>query len=97
MIAEEVKALTKERVLRMMDRHMSKGAPHRQKLSVQVFGSSHVGAMITPIAGDEILIKDVVEFKRTSKLFSLPKSLNVSEMTMEAVLAKSNETTQKVV
>jgi hypothetical protein len=92
MLAEEVKTLTRERVLRMMDRHIIKGAPHRQKLSVQVFGSSHVDAMITPIAGEEILIKDVVEFKRTSKLFSLAKSLNVSEMTMDAILAKSNAT-----
>jgi hypothetical protein len=91
MIAEQVKTLTKERVLRMMDRHLIKGAPHRQKLSVQVFGSSHVGAMVTPIAGDEILIDDVVEFKRTSKLFALTKNLNVSEMTMEVILAKSNE------
>lgn len=91
MIAEQVKSLTKERVLRMMDRHLIKGAPHRQKLSVQVFGSSHVGAMVTPSAGDEILIDDVVEFKRTSKLFPLTKNLNVSEMTMEVILAKSNE------
>lgn len=92
MIADEVKKLSKERVLRMMDRHIAKGAPHRQKLSVQVFSSSHLSAMESPTATeDEVLITDVIEFKRTAELFPLHKSLDVSQMTMEAILAKSEE------
>lgn len=90
MIAEEVKKMSKERVLRMMDRHIAKGAPHRQKLSVQVFSSSYLSAMESPTE-DEVLITDVIEFKRTAELFPLHKSLDVSQMTMEAILAKSEE------
>lgn len=85
MIAEHVKALTKEQVLRLWDRIIAKNGPHRQKLSVQVFSSQHKSAMEQP-TGDDVVIGDVVEFKRRSNLFPLPKAVDVSKMAMEAIL-----------
>lgn len=89
MIAEHVSTLTKEQVLRLWDRNIAKSGPHRQKLSVQVFSSQHKDAQENPTGRDVVVIEDTVEFKRTSKLFPLPKSVDVSNMTMEAILAAS--------
>jgi len=86
MIAEHVSALTKEQVLRLWDRNIAKNGPHRQKLSVQVFSSQHKSAMEQPTGDDDVVIGDTMEFKRTSKLFPLPKSVDVSKMTMEAIM-----------
>jgi hypothetical protein len=91
MIAEHVSTLTKEQVLRLWDRNIAKNGPHRQKLSVQVFSSQHKDAKEKPTGEDVVVIDDTVEFKRSSKLFPLPKSVDVSNMTMEAILAASGK------
>lgn len=69
--------LTKDDVLRLWDRCISKNGPHRQKLSVQVFSSQHKSAMEKPTENDAAAIEDPVEFKRISNLFPLPESVEV--------------------
>lgn len=86
MIADHVSTLTKDQVLRMWDRNIAKHGPHRQKLSVQVFANQHKSAMNKETGDGVIVIDDPVEFKRTSNLFPLSKEVDVSNMTMEAVL-----------
>lgn len=83
MIAEDVSKLTKEEVLRLWDRNIAKNGPHRQKLSVQVFSSQHKSSMEQP-TGSDVVIGDVVEFKRTSDLFPLPKSVHVAVVDIRA-------------
>ena len=42
--------------------------------------------------GDDVVIGDTVEFKRTSNLFPLPKCVDVSKMTIESIFeAEQNE------
>jgi insulysin len=85
MIAEEVGKLDKNAVLRLFDRHLAKGAPRRQKLSVQVFAGREIKS------DDEnddkvVLVTDVNEFKRGLRLFPLVKSVDVSPMKFETVV-----------
>ena len=89
LIAEEVKKLSKERVLRLFDRNVAKGAPHRQKLSVQVYASQHMSSFEKET--EEVPVTNVIEFKRTTQLFPLAKSVDVSEMTLEAILAGKSD------
>ena len=78
-IAEHVKSLTKERVLRFFDRYLALNSPNRRKLCVHVFARQHQERMgqkakLDGVDPDSIvLIKDPVEFKRTMPLFPLPK------------------------
>lgn len=73
-------------MLRFWDKHIAKNGPKRQKLSVQVFSNQHKSAIDQPVEDGVVTIRDPVEFKRTSDLFPLPKSVDVSRMTMKAAL-----------
>eukprot|EP00977_Amphora_coffeiformis_P025593 scaffold20621_cov156-Amphora_coffeaeformis.AAC.1 len=48
-IAQLVKTVTKEDVLRLFDRFMLAGTPDRRKLSVQAFGSGHLDLIDKPL------------------------------------------------
>jgi insulysin len=83
-IAEHVKTLTKERVLRFFDKYVAVNAPCRRKLCTHVFANQHAQRMgqkatVDGVDPDKtVIIEDPVEFKRTMPLFPLAKRKQVS-------------------
>jgi insulysin len=74
-IAGEARTLNKLDVLRLFDRHVLRGSPNRQKLSVQVFGNNHLERLNEET--DAVLIKDPIEFGRGQSLFPVPTTVSV--------------------
>lgn len=70
----------------MWDRHIGKGGTHRQKMSTQVFASQHKTAKEKDLGEGVILVEDPIEFKRTSNLFPLPKEVDVSKLSLDALM-----------
>ena len=87
-IAEHVKGLTKERVLRFFDRYLAPKAPCRRKLCVHVFAKQHQERMgqkanLDGVDPDSVaMITDPVEFKRTMPVFPLPKRPEVNVVSL---------------
>lgn len=84
-IAEHVKELTKERMLRFYDKYIAANAPCRRKLSVQVVAKQHEEAIAlkeekngdSPCASRTV-INDIEEFKRCMPLFAMPATVEIN-------------------
>jgi hypothetical protein len=85
-IAEFVKEVTKDRMLRFYDRYIAASAPCRRKLCVQVVAKQHEEAIVLEeeksgengrTGNSRISIKDASEFKRTMPLFALPETVDI--------------------
>ena len=83
-IAQHVKTLTKDRVLRFFDKYVALNAPCRHKLCVHVFAKQHQERMgqkakLEGVDADNVVIvNSPVEFKRSMPLFPLAKQVDVS-------------------
>jgi secreted Zn-dependent insulinase-like peptidase len=77
-IAEHVKRISKGQVLRFFDKYIAPSAPCRRKLCVQVFAKQHEALMDQAVDEETVVIKDLVEFKRSMPLFQLEKQVEVS-------------------
>jgi hypothetical protein len=74
-----VKQISKGQVLRFFDKYIAPSAPCRRKLCVQVFAKQHESCMDQAIDEETVVvIKDLVEFKRSMPLFQLEKQVEVS-------------------
>ena len=78
-IAEHVKTMSKFQVLRFFDRYISKTAPSRRKICIQVFSKQHEESMAMNVKEDEnnVVIQSPVEFKRVMPFFPLPEAAKV--------------------
>jgi secreted Zn-dependent insulinase-like peptidase len=78
-IAEHVKVMTKERILRFFDKFVAASAPCRRKLCVQVFAKQHEEKMTTvPVEDGIVVIENPAEFRRTMALYPLPPKADVT-------------------
>ena len=92
LLADEVRGLEREDVVRLYDAHVAESAPRRGKFYVQVFGKNHLSGMdgaeeAAARDGDDrevVLVKDPVEFKRGMTLYPLSATADVSGMTMRS-------------
>lgn len=78
-IAKVVATVSKEDVLRLYDRYLLAGSPHRRKLSIQVFGSQHVDRMNDPVPDGVQRVDDVDEFARTASLYCMAKKVMITD------------------
>jgi hypothetical protein len=71
--------ISKGQVLRFFDKYIAPSAPCRRKLCVQVFAKQHEGVMDQVVDEEAVVvIKDLVEFKRSMPIFQLEKQVEVS-------------------
>ena len=77
-IAEHVKTITKDKVLRFYDKYVSVSAPCRRKLCVQVFAKQHAAKLNDPVPPGVVLVKEPASFKRSMVLYPLPKEVEIS-------------------
>lgn len=75
-VAEEVKSITKERVLVFFDKYIAASGPCRRKLCVQVFAKQHHEKMAEPVEDGIVVIQDPAEFKQSMSLYPLPKKVD---------------------
>lgn len=78
-IAEIVKTVTKEDVLRLFDRFMLAGSPDRRKLTVQAFGSEHLDVMDKPVPDGVRHVTGIDDFVRHVPLFPLPPPVEITD------------------
>jgi insulysin len=72
-IAEHVKKITKDKVLRFYDKYVAASAPCRRKLCIQVFAKQHEDRMGAEVEKGVVLIENPTEFKRSMPLYPLAK------------------------
>jgi len=78
-IAEIVKTVTKEDVLRLFDRFMLAGSPDRRKLSIQAFGREHLDLMDQPVSESVCRVTSIDDFVRHVPLYPLSPSVKITD------------------
>ena len=78
-IAEIVKTVSKEDVLRFYDRFVLAGSPERRKLTVQVFGSQHLERLSDPVPDSVRLVDNIDSFIRQVPMYPVPESVEITE------------------